>query len=79
MCWKFVAAIGVVLASAMPRAQTPLQSAASAAPAFEIDSSLERFQLVVAADTPLVHGDSALADNSAPRFDVQGTVPEGST
>ena len=46
--------------------------------AYQIDAVLERFQLVVAAKTPLVHADNALDDSSAPRFDVQGTVPEGS-
>ena len=46
--------------------------------AYEINPPFERFQLVVATMTPLVHADNDLADRSAPRFDVQGTVPEGS-
>lgn len=45
--------------------------------AYEIEPLLERFQLVVATMTPLVHADNDLADLSAPRFDVQGTVPDG--
>ena len=120
MYLRFVAAVGVVLASTMPGAQTPVQPVvrATGAPAFEvasvkrnvsgdsrtyfltpptgivtitnatlrtlvqrayeIDPVLERFQLVVATMTPLVHADNDLADRSAPRFDVQGSVPEGS-
>ena len=41
-----------------------------------MDSMLERFQFVVAAKTPLVNGNNNLDDLSAPRFDVQGRIPD---
>lgn len=45
--------------------------------AYGITPMLERFQLVVAAKTPLVRADNDLDDAmSAPRFDVQGKIPD---